>query len=206
MFNRDAGDFKIEGDQGKLLKATEAHLLIETEEAKFRKSDSSIWTGSTICRPVELALTPGDRLQLKANAEACDGKPLVNGELVSVKEKSDPLMDESIFRTRRVLLPNFRQFVRDCAVTSYRSQGKTVEHVLFSEFCRQSGHESNQQWIVAISRGTKGASGLSLRTSCDCRRMSPVWGTGRFYGLNSSNRTRRSTGVWRRQFAITSKD
>ena len=30
VFNRDAGDFK-KGDQGKLLKATDAHLLIETE-------------------------------------------------------------------------------------------------------------------------------------------------------------------------------
>src|ERR1035438_663411 len=61
VFNRDAGEFK-QGDQGKLLKATDAHLLIETER-QIQKIGFKHLDRLTICRPVELALTPGDRLQ-----------------------------------------------------------------------------------------------------------------------------------------------
>ena len=151
VFNRDAGDFKM-GNQGKLLKATEAHLLIETER-QVQKIGFKHLDRLTICRPVEMALTPGDRLQLKANAEACDGKPLVNGELVSVKSLAP---DGRIhLQDGRVLPPEYRQFVRGYAVTSYGSQGKTVEHVLFSDSAVKAA-TNNQQWLVTISRGTRG--------------------------------------------------
>jgi hypothetical protein len=151
VFNRDAGDFKM-GEQGKLLKATEAHLLIETER-QVQKIGFKHLDRLTICRPVEMELTPGDRLQLKANAEARDGKPLVNGELVSVKSLA---LDGRIhLQDGRVLPPEYRQFVRGYAVTSYGSQGKTVEHVLFSDSAVKAA-TNNQQWLVTISRGTRG--------------------------------------------------
>ena len=150
-FNRDTGEFR-KGDQGKLLKATSTHLLVETErqvgKIAFRHLERI-----TVCQPVEMALTPGDRLQLKANAEACDGKPLVNGELVSVKSLSP---DGRIhLQDGRILPTNYRQFVRGYAVTSYGSQGKTVEHVLFSDSAVKAA-TNNQQWLVTISRGTRG--------------------------------------------------
>jgi hypothetical protein len=100
-----------------------------------------------------MALTPGDKLQLKANSEACEGKPLVNGELVSVKSVAPDgrihLLDG------RSLPADYRQFVRGYAVTSYGSQGKTVEHVLFSDSAVKAA-TNNQQWLVTISRGTRG--------------------------------------------------
>jgi len=151
VFNRDAGEFR-KGDQGKLLKATASHLLVETEK-RIRKVAFNQLDRITVCQPVEIALTPGDRLQLKTNSETADGKPLVNGELVSVKSVAP---DGRInLHDGRSLPAHYRQFVRGYAVTSYGSQGKTVEHVLFSDSAVKAA-TNNQQWLVTISRGTRG--------------------------------------------------
>ncbi|HEY3861304.1 MAG TPA: hypothetical protein VGO59_05390 [Verrucomicrobiae bacterium] len=55
----------------------------------------------------------------------------------------------------RMLSPHFRQFVRGCAVTSYASQGKSVDHVLFSDSAVKAA-TNQQKWYVIISRGRKG--------------------------------------------------
>ena len=54
----------------------------------------------------------------------------------------------------RTLPQNYREFVRGYAVTSYGSQGKTVEHVLFSDSAVKAA-TNNQQWLVTISRGMR---------------------------------------------------
>ena len=54
----------------------------------------------------------------------------------------------------RVLPEKYREFVRGYAITSYGSQGKTVEHVLFSDSSVKAA-TNNQQWLVTISRGTR---------------------------------------------------
>jgi hypothetical protein len=94
-----------------------------------------------------------DRLQLKANGRSFENRKLVNGELVTVKTvHSDgriALVDG------RVLDKKFRQFVRGYAITSYASQGKSVDHVLFSDSLAKAA-TSQQQWHVTISRGKKG--------------------------------------------------
>jgi hypothetical protein len=50
---------------------------------------------------------------------------------------------------------NFRQFVRGYAITSYASQGKSINYVLFSDSAVKAA-TNNQQWYVTISRGKKG--------------------------------------------------
>ena len=54
----------------------------------------------------------------------------------------------------RVLPASYRQFVRGYAVTSYGSQGKTVDHVLFADSAIRAA-TNTQQWYVSISRGRK---------------------------------------------------
>ena len=55
----------------------------------------------------------------------------------------------------RTLNSDYRQFVRGYAVTSYASQGKTVDYVLFSDSAMRAA-TNRQQWYVTISRGRKG--------------------------------------------------
>lgn len=50
---------------------------------------------------------------------------------------------------------SFREFLPGYAVTSYGSQGKTVDYVLFSDSTVRAATNA-QQWYVTISRGRRG--------------------------------------------------
>jgi len=107
----------------------------------------------TICQTRELAVAPGDRLHLKANRKLASGGRVTNGELVAVKAVRH---DGAIELTDgRVLDSSFREFLPGYAVTSYGSQGKTVDYVLFSDSTIKAATNA-QQWYVTISRGRRG--------------------------------------------------
>lgn len=150
VFNRETKDF-AKGEVGKLLKATPTHLLVQTEN-QVQRIPFKLLDRLTICRAVEMTLAKGDQLQLKANAPSLDGKELTNGELVTVKAVKPNGQIE--LKDGRVLPENYREFVRGYAITSYGSQGKTVQHVLFSDSTVKAA-TNNQQWLVTISRGTR---------------------------------------------------
>jgi conjugative relaxase-like TrwC/TraI family protein len=150
VFNRKVGDF-AKGETGKLRTITATHLLVETKK-RIGKVPFKLLDRLTVCQPVEMSLARGDQLQLKANAALPDGKELVNGELVTVKAVNPNGQIE--LKDGRVLPDNYREFVRGYAITSYGSQGKTVEHVLFSDSTIKAA-TNNQQWLVTISRGTR---------------------------------------------------
>jgi len=150
VFNRETRDF-AKGEIGTLLKATPTHLLVQTEK-KIQRIPFKLLNRLTVCQPVEMVLAKGDQLQLKANAPSLEGKELINGELVTVagiNRKGQVQLKDG-----RVLPENYREFVRGYAITSYGSQGKTVEHVLFSDSSVKAA-TNNQQWLVTISRGTR---------------------------------------------------
>jgi hypothetical protein len=150
VFNRETKDF-AKGEVGKLLKATPTHLLVQTE-SQVQRIPFKLLDRLTVCQAVEMTLAKGDQLQLKANAPSLDGKELTNGELVTVKTVKPNGQIE--LKDGRVLPDNYREFVRGYAITSYGSQGKTVQHVLFSDSTVKAA-TNNQQWLVTISRGTR---------------------------------------------------
>jgi hypothetical protein len=151
VFNRDVRGFKA-GESARLRALTETHLVVEGDgrmaSVPFKHLDRV-----TVCERKELPLSTGDKLQLKANGRSVEGRKLANGELVVVKE----VQGDGRIRLAdgRTLTPSFRQFVRGYAVTSYASQGKSVDHVLFSDSTVKTA-TSDQQWYVTISRGKKG--------------------------------------------------
>lgn len=107
----------------------------------------------SVCRQCPLSLCAGDRIQLKSNGIAVNGERLANGEVVTVSTVES---NETIrLRDGRILSANYRQFVHGYAVTSYGSQGKTVDHVLFADSAVRAATNA-QQWYVTISRGRKG--------------------------------------------------
>ena len=151
VFNRDVRGFKA-GESAQLKSIAEDHLVVvnDTREASipFQHLDKL-----TTCQRKEMALASGDRLQLKANGRSLENRKLVNGELVTVEAVH---LDGRIALTDgRVLDKKFRQFVRGYAITSYASQGKSVDHVLFSDSMAKAA-TNQQQWYVTISRGKKG--------------------------------------------------
>jgi len=112
----------------------------------------------TLCQSREVALAERDRLHLKANRKLASGGRVTNGELVTVKSvRADGGIELS---DGRVLDSSFREFLPGYAVTSYGSQGKTVDYVLFSDSTIKAATNA-QQWYVTISRGRRGVRACS---------------------------------------------
>ncbi len=151
VFNRDTSGFR-KGQRGRLVAMTGDAIIVEAEN-RIREIPFARLARLTVCRERETPLAVGDRLQLKANAKTRDGRPLANGELVTVTRIDGD--GRIVLQDGRTLERTYRQFVRGYAVTSYASQGKTVDYVLFSDSAVQAA-TNRQQWYVTISRGRKG--------------------------------------------------
>jgi conjugative relaxase-like TrwC/TraI family protein len=150
VFNRDVNGCR-RGERGKLIGITRKRLALEVN-GRVRHIPLRHLDHINVCRERELSVSPGDRLQLKANSTA-DGRKIANGEIVTVARiKSSGAIH---LADGRVLPSHYRQFIRGYAVTSYGSQGKTVDHVLFSDSAIRAATNA-QQWYVTISRGRKG--------------------------------------------------
>jgi conjugative relaxase-like TrwC/TraI family protein len=151
LLNRNAGGFK-KGQTARLVDITRTGVVLESANV-VRTIPFKFVDRLTVCERRKLPLADGDRLQLKANAAATDGRRIANGELVTIGKV---LPDGRIrLRDGRTLAKNYRQFVRGFAITSYASQGKTVDYVLFSDSTIKPA-TNRQQWYVTISRGRKG--------------------------------------------------
>ena len=150
VFNRNVGRCQ-RGDIGRLYGFVKGGAVIGTGYSLHRLKDAQL-DALNICRPQRLALSRGDRLQLKANATTSAGVKLANGEIVTVAKVT--ATGEIKLTDGRALPASYRQFVRGYAVTSYGSQGKTVDHVLFADSAIRAA-TNTQQWYVSISRGRK---------------------------------------------------
>jgi conjugative relaxase-like TrwC/TraI family protein len=150
VFNRTAGKCR-RGDIGRVRGITKRGVIVDTGHSLHVLKPPQLDV-INVCRPVQLAVSSGDRLQLKANGLSCDGAKLANGEIVSVSKVKRT--GEIALQDGRTLPASYRQFVRGYAVTSYGSQGKTVDHVLLADSTSRAATNA-QQWYVSISRGRK---------------------------------------------------
>lgn len=141
------------GQTGRLQGIVNAGVIVEVE-GKLLTIQNRLLSRLTVCVPRDLPVTEGDRLHLKANRKLGSGAKVTNGELVTVKQIR-PASGHIELTDGRILDPSFREFVPGYAITSYGSQGKTVDYVLFSDSAVQAATNA-QQWYVSISRGRKG--------------------------------------------------
>jgi len=151
VFNQPLRGF-ASGTYGKSLGIVKRGVLVEVG-AKALLVPRRQLDHINICRPMAIALAQGDRLQIKANRRMSTGRTVTNGELVTVKKvRADGRIDLTDGRT---LDAGFREFLPGYAVTSYGSQGKTVDFVLFSDSAVRAATD-RRQWYVTISRGRRG--------------------------------------------------
>lgn len=140
------------GTRGKLSGIVKRGVLVEVS-GKMLLVPRRQLDHINICRSMTIALARGDRLQLKANRRMAAGQSVTNGELVTVKSvHADGRIDLADGRT---LDAGFREFLPGYAITSYGSQGKTVDFVLFSDSAVRAATD-RRQWYVTISRGRRG--------------------------------------------------
>jgi ATP-dependent exoDNAse (exonuclease V) alpha subunit len=141
-----------QGKHGKLAGIVKAGILVEID-GKSVIVANKVLDKVTLCLPREIPVAQGDKLHLKANRRLASGARVTNGELVTVKSAfSDGKIE---LADGRVLDKSFREFLPGYAVTSYGSQGKTVDFVLFSDSTIKTATNA-QQWYVTISRGRRG--------------------------------------------------
>ncbi len=140
------------GTKGKLTGIVKSGLLVDVG-GRFVTVSNKMLDRVSVCLPRECAVSTGDRLHLKANRKLASGGRATNGELVTVKSvRLDGVVE---LTDGRVLDSSFREFLPGYAVTSYGSQGKTVDYVLFSDSTIKAATNA-QQWYVTISRGRRG--------------------------------------------------
>jgi len=140
------------GVRGKMAGIVKAGVLVDVDGRLVTISNKML-DRISVCQLRECTITVGDRLHLKANRKLASGSRVTNGELVTVKSvRSDGAIE---LNDGRVLDTSFREFLPGYAVTSYGSQGKTVDYVLFSDSTIKAATNA-QQWYVTISRGRRG--------------------------------------------------
>jgi conjugative relaxase-like TrwC/TraI family protein len=140
------------GAKGKLSGILKSSVLVEVG-GRFITVSNKMLGHVTVYLPREISVAQGDRLHLKANRKLASGGRVTNGELVTAKSVRP---DGGVELTDgRVLDKSFREFLPGYAVTSYGSQGKTVDYVLFSDSTVKAATNA-QQWYVTISRGRRG--------------------------------------------------
>jgi conjugative relaxase-like TrwC/TraI family protein len=140
------------GKRGKLAGIVKAGVLVEID-GKCVTVSNKVLDKITVCLPRQISVAQGDKLHLKANRKLASGSRVTNGELVAVK--SVHANGNIELTDGRVLDKSFREFLPGYAVTSYGSQGKTVDYVLFSDSTIKAATNA-QQWYVTISRGRRG--------------------------------------------------
>jgi hypothetical protein len=151
VFNQKVRDAEP-GAKGKLAGILKTSVLVEVS-GKFVTVSNRLLDRITVCQAREISVAHGDRLHLKANRKLASGGRVTNGELVTVKSvRADGGVE---LTDGRVLDKSFREFLPGYAITSYGSQGKTVDYVLFSDSTIKPATNA-QQWYVTISRGRRG--------------------------------------------------
>lgn len=151
VFNQKVRDAEP-GATGKLAGVLKSSVLVDVG-GKFVTVSNRLLDRLTVCQTRELLVANGDRLHLKANRKLASGGRVTNGELVTMQSIG---ADGKIkLADGRVLDASYREFLPGYAVTSYGSQGKTVDYVLFSDSTIKAATNA-QQWYVSISRGRRG--------------------------------------------------
>jgi len=140
------------GARGKLAGIVKAGVLVEID-GKCVTVSNKVLDKITVCQPRDIPVAQGEKLHLKANRKLASGARVTNGELVAVK--SVHANGKIELTDGRILDKSFREFLPGYAVTSYGSQGKTVDYVLFSDSTIKAATNA-QQWYVTISRGRRG--------------------------------------------------
>jgi conjugative relaxase-like TrwC/TraI family protein len=153
-FLRSYGRF-AKGETCEVLAATDHGIVLSKKGRRsivgYRHADRFV-----VANPMQLEIAPGDRLQIKANGLSVEGERLHNGELVTVSRidlrgtlvvADDRGRMKTLSADQRLLVPGY-------AVTSYGSQGKTADVVLFADAGNAAATDA-RQWYVTISRGRK---------------------------------------------------
>lgn len=137
--------FAREGDDGAIW------IKVGEQEHKIAKGQLD---KISVLQRENIELCRGDKVQLKANVRLNKNTKLANGSILEYlgEDEKGRLLVADQHGQKHALPAGFKQYQHGYAVTSYASQGKTVDHVLISDSqCKAA--TSAKEYYVSISRG-----------------------------------------------------
>jgi len=156
MVNRQCGEGLKPGMVGQFVREGEKGAIVMSVEGQEFTVPAISMDRLTLVSEETIPLCVGDRIQLKANCKLDKDTRLDNGSLynfVGLDPKGNilcsPLDDP---KTVYTLKDGFRQIRHGYSLTSYSSQGATVDHVIISDSASKMA-TSVKQFYVSISRG-----------------------------------------------------
>lgn len=158
LLHKKVGEFKARTECQFVREAGNGSIVISSDgkEQLVKKKDLG---KLAVLETGEIEIAVGDHIQLKANCMIGKKTKLANGaifEFRGVDEKGRMIVEGK--NNKRYALPaNFKQLRHGYAVTSYSSQGKTVDHVIISD-SQSKGATNQHEWYVSISRGRQSCS------------------------------------------------
>lgn len=158
-----------EAERGDFVNLQEGDVLQFHQNAKgFQRGDRLVVTGLTqaplqlakryqVFRPKKLEVAAGERLRITHNGFTADGvHRLNNGTLYTVggfTDNGDIVLRENGW----VVSKDYGHFDHGYVVTSYASQGKSVDRVLIGQSSWSYAASSREQFYVSVSRGKREA-------------------------------------------------
>lgn len=104
----------------------------------------------------DIALSKGDKVRITRNGYDTQGKRLDNGtslDVAAVSLMGKIRLQNPVSKTDYILDDTFGHLAHDYCVTSYASQGKTVDEVLISLPVSTFAAVDSKQFYVSVSRG-----------------------------------------------------
>jgi conjugative relaxase-like TrwC/TraI family protein len=154
-FHANAPGFRA-GQRWTVLKAGRGSLAVTDGTGQTKLVPYTLADRFQVYRPVEAALSIGDRIRITKNARSAKGEPrLDNGSLHVVAGLTAE--GEIRLESGAVLKAGFGHWMHGYVVTSHAAQGKTVDVVLIAESSHSFPAASREQFYVSVSRGRQQA-------------------------------------------------
>lgn len=135
--------------------ASDSEILAKTEHGEERSIGLGQARSFSVHERREIEVAAGDKLLLMGNRRAADFRA-TNGEIVTVQSVEQGIIQ---LEDGRSVPDNYREFTHGYAITTHRSQGKTVDQVIISADAMKQ-----ELFYVAASRGREGITVITSDT------------------------------------------
>ncbi|MGE6221070.1 MobF family relaxase [Nubsella zeaxanthinifaciens] len=160
QFNQNLRNIK-KGSQWKIDAIKEGNILISNNHGKKMPLPHDMAKYYEVFEQSELSLSKGDKVRITKICYDNENKRLNNGQslqVLSVKNKNLLLMRNEISGNVYTVNKDFGHIAHAHCITSYASQGKTVDEVFISQPSSTFPATDAKQMYVSVSRGREATS------------------------------------------------
>jgi ATP-dependent exoDNAse (exonuclease V) alpha subunit len=159
QFNQNATGFK-RGSRWKVEKVNETGVTIKNEAGELKSLPTDKSTRYDVYTQKEIALSKGDKIRITSNGFDAHDKRLNTGQLmevVSISKSGNIELRNDQSHATYSLPQSFGHLDHAHCITSYASQGKTVDEVFIAQPAATFTATNAKQFYVSVSRGKERA-------------------------------------------------